>query len=95
MMISSALRREAQRSALCGLLAWRVHGGPTPWEILVARDLLPAPPADPFSEGALHYELAPHPRVWSVFLDGRDDGGTLVDSNSGFPRDLVWPGPAD
>ncbi len=91
-MIAAALRREAQRSALCGLLAWRVHGGATPWEVLVARGLLPAPPADPFSNGALCYQLALQPRIWSVFLNGSDDGGVLVDSNSGLPADLVWPG---
>ena len=91
MMIGSALRRETQRAALCGLLAWRIQGGPTPWEVLVARGLLPAPPADPYSDGALCYELAPQPRVWSVFLDGRDNGGARVDSNSGQPLDLVWP----
>ncbi len=89
-ILTNLARREAQRSALCALLAWRIHGGPTTWEILVAKKLLPAPPADPFSAGALLYSLAPEPRVWSVFSDGRDDGGKLVDGNYGQPDDLVW-----
>jgi hypothetical protein len=94
LLVNSA-RREAQRSALCGLLAWRLHGGPAPWEILVARGLLPAAPADPFSTASLRYSLGANPRIWSVFADGRDDGGVLVDSNSGQPADLVWPALAD
>lgn len=83
-------RREAQRAALCGLLGWRIHGGPTPWEVLVARGILPAPPADPFAEGALRYSLGYEPRVWSVFLDGVDGGGILTEANYGQPPDLVW-----
>lgn len=88
--IATALRREAQRSALCGLLAWRIHGSPTDWETLVSAGILPAPPADPFSDGALRFELAPLPRVWSVFIDGLDQGGQPVSGNSGQPDDLVW-----
>lgn len=90
MFLAAAARREAQRSALLGLLAWRIHGGPTPWEILVARGVLPAAPADPFSEGDLVYSLGFEPRVWSVFLNGTDDGGRLENGNSGLPEDLVW-----
>lgn len=89
-ILTSLARREAQRSALCALLAWRIHGGPTTWEILVAKNLLPAAPEDPFSTGALRYALAPKPRVWSVFIDEQDDGGELVDGNLGLPADLVW-----
>ncbi|TAG26611.1 MAG: hypothetical protein EAZ36_07500 [Verrucomicrobia bacterium] len=63
-------RREAQRAALCGLLGWRIHGGPTSWEVLVARGILPAPPADSFADGALSYSLGLRPRIWSVFYDG-------------------------
>jgi hypothetical protein len=87
-LILSTLRREAKRSALCGLLAWRIHGRPAPWHALA--HLLPEPPADPFSDGALLFELSPRPRVWSVFRNGTDDGGLLVDDNSGQPDDLVW-----
>ena len=90
-ILTTAARREAQRSALCGLLAWRIHGGPTTWEILVAKKILPAPPADPFAlRDALRYELAPTPRIWSVFLNATDEGGVLADANSGQPDDLVW-----
>lgn len=88
--LGTVLRREAQRSALLGLLAWRIHGSATDWDSLVASGVLPAPPADPFSDGALRFELAPLPRVWSVFIDGEDQGGQPVPGNSGLPDDLVW-----
>lgn len=91
-LIASALRREAQRSALCGLLAWRTHGAPADWDTLVAAGVLAAPPADPFAEPAapLRCELRDRPRVWSVHLDARDDGGVPVEGNVGQPDDLVW-----
>ncbi len=89
-IIATTLRREAQRAALCGLLAWRLHGHPAPWEELVAAGLLPAAPADPFSEGPLRLGLGPEARVWSVYLNATDDGGTAVEGNSGQPADLVW-----
>lgn len=98
-LIAAALRREAQRSALCGLLAWRIHGAPADWATLVAAGVLAAPPADPFAEPAapLRCELRDRPRVWSVHLDARDDGGVPVEGNVGQPDDLVWllhPAPA-
>ncbi len=89
-LMTSALRREAQRAALCGLLAWRIHGRPASWETLVAAGLLDSPPADPFSNGALLVELHDAPRVWSVHADGEDDGGQPVEGNYGQPEDLVW-----
>ncbi len=98
-LLASALRREAQRAALCGLLAWRIHGAPADWPALVAAGVLKIPPADPFAEPAapLRHELGKHPRVWSVHLDARDDGGIPVEGNVGQPDDLVWllhPAPA-
>ncbi len=87
-LFTSTLRREAHRAAICGLLAWRIHGRPAPWSELT--DLLPAPPADPFSDGPLRFALTPTPRIWSVYSNGTDDGGTLVDDNMGQPDDLVW-----
>lgn len=89
-LIVTTLRREAQRSALCVLLAWRIRGEPADHETLVAAGLLPAPPADPFSDGPLRLALGPDARVWSVFLNGADDGGQLEDANFGMPPDLVW-----
>lgn len=89
-LIVTTLRREAQRSALCVLLAWRIHGEPADLETLVAAGLLPAPPADPFSDGPLRIALGPDARVWSVFANGIDDGGDLTDANFGLPPDLVW-----
>lgn len=89
-MFASTLRRDAQRSALCGLLAWRLHGHPAPWGELVAAGLLPAPPADPFSDGALCFDLGESARVWSVYLNRHDDGGRAVEGNEGQPPDLVW-----
>jgi hypothetical protein len=87
-LFTSALRREAHRAAICGLLAWRIHGRPAPWSELT--DILPAPPADPFSDGPLRVALTPTPRIWSVYTNGTDNGGTLVDDNIGQPDDLVW-----
>lgn len=87
-ILGTALRREAQRSALCGLLAWRIHGRPAAWSELT--DLLPTAPADPFSDGALRFETGERPRVWSVYLDGVDGGGVPVPDNLGQPPDLVW-----
>lgn len=85
-----AYRREAHRSALCALLAWRIRGGPADWETLVSEGLLPAPPADPFSDAPLLFATGPDARVWSVFFNGSDDGGVLLDANTGLPPDLVW-----
>ncbi len=89
-IIGTALRREAQRSALCGLLAWRLHGRPASWDEIVAAGHLAAPPADPFSTGPLRYALGEDARVWSVYLSGEDDGGEPVEGNMGRPADLVW-----
>lgn len=89
-IISSALRREAQRAALCGLLAWRAHGRPASWETLIAAGLLPAAPADPFSDAPLRFDLGPRARIWSVHLDAADQGGEPVLGNTGQPADLVW-----
>ena len=88
--IASAFRREAQRAAVCGLLAWSIHGRPAAWDELVAAGILSAPPADPFSDGPLRFELGPAPRVWSVYQDGEDNGGRSVEGNVGQPDDLVW-----
>jgi hypothetical protein len=89
-LMASALRREAQRAAVCGLLAWRIHGRPAAWEELVAAGVLTAPPADPFNAGALRFAIEENPRIWSVYLDDEDDGGQPVEGNDGQPEDLVW-----
>jgi tetratricopeptide (TPR) repeat protein len=88
-LITTTLRREAQRSALCGLLAWRIRGNPARWSEVTA--LLPAAPADPFSAGPLLCDPSgPEPRVWSVYQNGQDDGGPAMIGNQGQPADLVW-----
>ncbi len=90
-LIASAMRREAQRNAVIGLLAWRLHGHPAPWSELIASGLLDSAPVDPFAAGApLLISPGPAPRIWSVAIDARDDGGQLVPGNSGQPADLVW-----
>jgi hypothetical protein len=89
-LIAFTLRREAQRAAVCALLAWRAHGRPAPWHELVAAGLIEAPPADPFSDGPLLFETGSAPRVWSVYLNGKDEGGVAVPGNIGQPDDLVW-----
>lgn len=83
-------RREAQRRALTGLLAWKRLGRPAAWKDLVTAGLLPAPPADPFAKTLLHFNLAKR-RVWSVGENGIDDGGLGDGENTGRPPDLVWP----
>lgn len=85
-------RREAQRAALTGLLAWRRQGTPAPWEKLVAAGLLAGAPADPFADGALRFDTDPvNPRIWSAGANGIDDGGAGSGENPGSPRDLTWP----
>jgi len=88
----SIFRREAQRSALTGLLAWRRLGKPAPWTELIAAGLLAEPPADPFSTDPLLYKLHP-PAIWSVGTNGTDDGGAGDGENTGQPADLSWPLP--
>lgn len=91
-LIKSALRREAQRAAVCGLLAWRAHGAPAPWAELIEAGRLKTPPADPFSDGELRWNASPgQARIWSVYADGNDQGGKAEPGNSGQPTDLVWP----
>ncbi|MBC8039995.1 MAG: hypothetical protein H7Y06_05590 [Opitutaceae bacterium] len=87
---ASVFRRESQRSALTGLLAWRRLGRPVPWKDLVTAGLLAEPPADPFSSTALRLDLKPA-RLWSVAANGTDEGGAGDGENFGQPADLVWP----
>jgi len=89
-LMASAFRREAQRAAVCGLLAWRIHGRPADWNALVAAGILPGAPADPFSDAPLRLSLDDTPRIWSVYLNGKDDGGQPIEGNTGQPEDLVW-----
>lgn len=89
-LIKSTLRREAHRSALCVLLAWRARGAATDLATLRDEGLLPDAPADPFSAAALLVDPAPPARVWSVYADGEDQGGEAVPGNLGQPPDLVW-----
>lgn len=83
-------RREAQRRAMLGLLAWRQFGRPATWADLVAAGLLAAPPQDPFGDEALRLDLSP-PRIWSVGANGIDDGGNGDGQNLGTPDDYTWP----
>jgi len=86
----SVFRREAQRSALTALLAWRRFGRSAPFNELVAGGLLPAAPADPFSAAPLLIDVK-SPRIWSVGENGVDDGGAGDGENEGRPLDLTWP----
>ncbi|MFA6961464.1 MAG: hypothetical protein WC205_11985 [Opitutaceae bacterium] len=88
----SLFRRAAQRNALLGLLAWRRLGRPASWKDLVVAGLLAKPPADPFSQGSLHYDPNPkNARIWSVGINGVDDGGLGDGENIGLPPDFTWP----
>ena len=86
----SIFRREAQRSALTGLLAWRRHGRAAPWKELITAGLLPEAPTDPFSSDPLRYKLTP-PLIWSTGSNGTDEGGAGDGENLGQPPDLTWP----
>ena len=91
-VVIHVFRREAQRSALVGLLAWRRLGRTATWETLIAAGVLSASPADPFSSGSLMFDLDPlNPRIWSVGINGLDDGGAGSGENIGYPLDLTWP----
>jgi hypothetical protein len=89
---ASLFRREAQRSALTALLAWRRLGRPAGWKDLVTAGLLAEAPPDPFSAGSLSMDLSP-PRVWSVGENGINEGGGGDGDNMGRPPDLTWPFP--
>jgi hypothetical protein len=87
----SLFRREAHRSALVGLFAWRRNGKPAPWSELVQNGLLTRLPLDPFGDGEpLRCDLQ-RPRIWSIGINGSDDGGFGNGENIGQPDDLVWP----
>jgi hypothetical protein len=93
MIAVSTLRREAHAEALRGLLAWRVLGRAATWEQMVALGVLTRAPRDPFALadtlGTLRCDHATR-RLWSVFRDGRDDGGAGTPDNVGLPPDLSW-----
>lgn len=64
---------------------WQMRHGsdPVKLEDLVA-DLLPAPPIDPFSEMPLKYlHVGEELRIYSVWLNGVDDGGDHVEEQGG------------
>jgi hypothetical protein len=90
---ASVFRREAQRSALTGLLAWRRLGRPAEWKELVAAGLLADAPVDPFSTTSLRVELSDPSHIWSTGEDGIDNGGLGDGENIGRPADLSWPLP--
>lgn len=86
----SIFRREAQRNALVGLLAWRRLGRPASWRDLAAAGLVADAPQDPFSMTALRCDVAAA-RVWSVGINGTDEGGAGDGENIGRPLDFAWP----
>ena len=91
-VVIHVFRREAQRSALVGLLAWHRLGRPATWDALMAAGVLATPPADPFSTDALLFDLDPlNPRIWSIGPNGLDDNGAGSGENLGYPLDLTWP----
>lgn len=84
-------KREAERRALIGLLAWRRLGRPASWDDLMAAGLLTTPPADPFGDAPLCLDTKNRPRIWSVGVNGTDDGGPGNGDNTGRPPDFTWP----
>lgn len=85
----SIFRREAQRSAMIGLLAWQRHGRPASWRDLAVAGLVADAPQDPFSATTLRCDVATA-RIWSVGLNGTDEGGKGDGANIGRPEDFVW-----
>ncbi|MDR1282490.1 MAG: hypothetical protein LBK99_16970, partial [Opitutaceae bacterium] len=90
-LMVSVFRREAQRAALVGMLAWRRNGRPAAWDALVRKGLLVSAPVDPFGNGEPLRSDLQRPRIWSVGIDGVDQGGFGNGENVGQPDDLVWP----
>lgn len=85
----SALRREATRRALLGLLAWRQHGAPAEWAELVAAGRLSTVPLDPYDGAPLRVDLSGG-QIWSIGPDLVDHGGAGDGENLGDSPDLVW-----
>lgn len=84
-------KREAQRRALIGLLAWCRFGRPATWNELIAAGLLASAPADPFTHAEMRSNTSNRPRLWSAGVNGTDEGGGGDGDNSGRPDDLTWP----
>jgi hypothetical protein len=78
----------ADRRATALVLAIRLyaidHDGNLPEQLedLVPRKYLPRLPADPFARdaGPMKYLRAPQPVVYSIGTNGKDDGGSKLDS---------------
>ncbi len=86
----SLYRRQAQNNMLQGLLAWRQLGHTADWNELLAAHLIRSIPPDPFSDAPLLLDTQ-RACIWSVGLNGSDNGGLGDGENIGRPDDLTWP----
>jgi hypothetical protein len=94
----STFRREAERQGAVALLGLRIfqreaNQPPAGWDDLVEAGALSRPPRDPFTGDPLRLGHDPL-RVWSVHVDGADQGGKSDGLNSPDSEDLVWFAPA-
>jgi hypothetical protein len=111
-LLERAVEAESRRRVLVTAIAlerYRVRHGSLPKSLAeLAPDLVPAVPVDFIDGQPLRYQPQSdgHFVLYSVGLDGRDDGGTLAQPKAaGYagmpgphsgpaPADLVWPRPA-
>jgi hypothetical protein len=86
--------REATRAIIAiRLFALKSDGLPVSLDDLVATKVLPSVPIDPYSGKPFGYSKEKR-LLWSVGLDGKEDGtGGLRDEN-GYRRDCIWEVPA-
>jgi hypothetical protein len=78
----------------CALERHRLrHGGYPATLAELAPAFIPAVPADPMTGKPFGYERpesGPY-RLWSAGLNGRDDGGVMLDKRNDEDGDWVWP----
>jgi hypothetical protein len=82
----------------CALERFHLEHGAYPKDLSeLGPRQLPGSSVDPMSGLPLHYELvaggsvAAGFRLWSVGLNGRDDGGVMFEKNNDTQGDWVWP----
>jgi hypothetical protein len=82
--------REATRAELAVRIYERAKGHlPESLKELVKEKILDAVPLDPFSDKPLHYSRSKR-IIWSVGLDGTDDGGDGDTDHKWVGKDAVW-----
>jgi type II secretory pathway pseudopilin PulG len=77
----------------CALERFRLEHGSYPKDLsALVPKFKPAAPRDPMSDSAFRYEASGvQYKLWSVGLNGRDDGGVMLRSRNDTQGDWVWP----